>query len=265
MTLRKRLYRILEPSEKGGGAVDRIFEYLLISIIILNIIAIVLESVEDEYILFEGIFYYFEIFSVVFFTVEYIARIYSIVENPKYHHPVTGRLQYAKSSMAIVDLLAFLPFYLTFLPIDLRVLRMFRLMALFRMFKIARYMQALEIFKRVIFERREQLVLSFVFILFILIIISFFMFYAEHDAQPNKFGSIPEAMWWGVATLTTVGYGDIVPITPWGKILGGLFAIAGVGFLALPAGILSSGFFELLHKPQGKKHSCPHCGKDFHD
>lgn len=265
MTLRKRLYRILEPKEKGGGVVERIFEYLLVSIIILNIIAIVLESVEDEFIRFEGVFYYFEIFSVVFFTLEYIARLYSIVENPKYRHPVNGRLSYSKTSMAIVDLLAFLPFYLTFLPIDLRFLRIFRLMALFRMFKIARYMQALEIFKRVIYERREQLVLSFVFILFILVIISFFMFYAEHDAQPEKFGSIPEAMWWGVATLTTVGYGDIVPITPWGKILGGLFAIAGVGFLALPAGILSSGFFELLHKPQGKKHICPHCGKDFHD
>jgi voltage-gated potassium channel len=265
MTFRKKLYLILEPSEKGEGIVERIFEYLLIIIIILNIVAIVLASMEDEYNRYEHVFNYFELFSVVFFTLEYIARIYSAVENPKYHDPVTGRIQYAKSSMAIVDLLAILPFYLTFLPFDLRFLRIFRLMALFRMFKIARYMQALEIFKRVIFERREQLVLSFVFILFILVIISFFMFYAEREAQPDKFGSIPEAMWWGVATLTTVGYGDSVPITPWGKILGGLFAIAGVGFLALPAGILSSGFFELLHKPQGKKHSCPHCGKDFHD
>jgi voltage-gated potassium channel len=169
------------------------------------------------------------------------------------------------SGMAVVDLLAFLPFYLTFLPIDLRFLRVFRLMALFRMFKIARYMQAMSIFRRVLKERREQLVLSFVFIIFILVIISFFMYYAEREAQPDKFGSIPDAMWWGMATLTTVGYGDVVPITPLGKFLGGIFAISGVAILALPAGILSSGFFELLHNPGGKKHVCPHCGKEFHD
>ncbi len=133
------------------------------------------------------------------------------------------------------------------------------------MFKITRYLTAWEIFKRVLYDRKEQLMLSLLFIMFILVIISFFMYYAEHDAQPDKFGSIPDAMWWGVATLTTVGYGDVVPVTPLGKLLGGLIALIGVAILALPAGILSSGFFELLHKPQGKKHTCPHCGKDFHD
>ena len=117
-------------------------------------------------------------------------------------------------------------------------------------------------------ERKEQLVLSFLFILFILVIISFIMFYVEHSAQPDKFSSIPATMWWGIATLTTVGYGDMVPITDLGKFLGGIFAIAGVALLALPAGILSSGFFELLHvdrdkKAKGKK--CPHCGKDIHE
>jgi voltage-gated potassium channel len=92
------------------------------------------------------------------------------------------------------------------------------------------------------------------------------MFYAEHDAQPDKFSSIPSAMWWGIATLTTVGYGDIVPITALGKFLGGIFAIAGVALLALPAGVLSSGFFELLHNDRKKKViRCPHCGKEFHE
>jgi voltage-gated potassium channel len=138
-------------------------------------------------------------------------------------------------------------------------------MALFRMFKIARYMRAMELFKRVLKERKEQLTLSFIFILFVLIIISFFMYFAEHEAQPDKFGSIPQAMWWGIATLTTVGYGDVVPITPLGKVLGGFIALTGVAILALPTGILSSGFFELLHKPKGAKHICPHCGKEFHD
>jgi voltage-gated potassium channel len=263
-TLRRRLYLTLEPTEKGG-ITERIFEVILIIIILLNILAIIIDSIPGVLEEYDELFRNFEVFSVAFFTIEYVARVYAIVENPRYQDPLHGRLRYMKTSMAIVDLMAFLPFYITFLPIDLRFVRIFRLMALFRMFKIARYMVAMEIFKKVIFERREQLVLSFVFILFILVIISFFMFYAEREAQPDKFGSIPEAMWWGVATLTTVGYGDAVPITPWGKFLGGLFAIAGVAFLALPAGILSSGFFELLHNPKAKTHVCPHCGKEFHE
>jgi voltage-gated potassium channel len=264
MTLRKRLYLTLDPGERGGIP-ERVFEVLLISTIVLNIIAIILESVPRLEKQYHELFNDFELYSVTFFTVEYFARLYSIVENPKYRNPLSGRIRYMGTAMAIVDLLAFLPFYLTFFPIDLRFLRIFRLMALFRMFKITRYMHAMIIFKRVISERKEQLVLSFIFIIFILIIISFFMYIVERDAQPEKFGSIPEAMWWGMATLTTVGYGDAVPITPWGKVLGGLFAIAGVAFLALPAGILSSGFFELLHKPKSRTHTCPHCGKDFHE
>ncbi len=265
MTLRRRLYLTLEPDEKGGTW-ERIFEFVLIGIIILNILAIVLESVQEIQHEYQALFRDFEVFSIAFFTVEYIARLYCIVENPKYSHPIKGRLRYARTPLALVDLFAFLPFYLTFFGY-LRFLRIFRLMALFRLFKIARYLHALDIFKRVLNERREQLILSFLFILFILVIISFFMFYAEHDAQPAAFSSIPATMWWGVATLTTVGYGDIVPITTLGKFLGGLFAIAGVGLLALPAGILSSGFFELLHHDkepaEGKK--CPHCGGDLHD
>ncbi|GIV37462.1 MAG: hypothetical protein KatS3mg032_1841 [Cyclobacteriaceae bacterium] len=263
-TFRRRLYLTLEPTEKGGLP-ERIFEIVLISVILLNILAVILQSVSAFDRKWHLFFYRFEVFSVVFFTLEYLARVYASVEHPKFKDPVKGRLRYLSTGMAIVDLMAFLPFYLTFLPLDLRFMRVFRLMALFRMFKITRYMQAMSIFRQVIKERKEQLVLSFVFILFVLIIISFFMYYAERQAQPDKFGSIPDAMWWGMATLTTVGYGDVVPITPLGKFLGGLFAISGVAILALPAGILSSGFFELLHKPDKKRHVCPHCGKEFHD
>jgi voltage-gated potassium channel len=268
MTFRKRLYRILEPNEKGG-IVERIFEYALIIIIILNIVNILLDSVNEYHQEYGKLLKKLELFSVIFFTMEYFARIYSIVEKPGYTHPVKGRLKFLISPLAIIDLLAFLPFYLTFLPIDLLFLRMFRLMALFRMFKIARYLHALSIFKRVLADRKEQLVLSFFFILFVLVIISFVMFYTEHEAQPAKFSSIPATMWWGITTITTVGYGDMVPITPLGKFFGGLFAIAGIGLLALPAGILSSGFYEMLHNNEeiatNKTHKCPHCGKDIHE
>lgn len=265
MTFRRRVFVTLDPSERGGVA-EQIFEFFLVIIIILNIVTITIDSVGDIDHEFGTHFRRFENFSIIFFTLEYVARIYSIVEKPKYQHPIKGRLRFAATPLAIIDLLSFVPFYLAFLPVDLRVLRIFRLMALFRMFKIARYLHALDIFRRVLVERKEQLVLSFLFILFVLVIISFAMFYAEHDAQPDKFSSIPSAMWWGIATLTTVGYGDIVPITALGKFLGGIFAIAGVALLALPAGVLSSGFFELLHNDRKKKViRCPHCGKEFHE
>ena len=262
MTLRRRLYLTLEPTEKGGLA-ERIFEVVLITIILLNILTIVLGSVQEIDVHYKKWFETFEYISVGFFTLEYIGRLYSIVEKPQYSDPITGRLRYAVTLLALVDLLAFLPFYIAF-SVDLRFLRIFRLMAVFRMFKIMRYLHALSVFKQVLKDRKEQLVLSFFFILFILIIISFIMFYAEHDAQPENFSSIPATMWWGIATLTTVGYGDMVPITALGKFLGGFFAIAGVALLALPAGILSSGFFETLHN-HGKKDNkkCPHCGEEI--
>lgn len=267
MTLRRRLYLTLSPEERGG-TIERIFEVILILTIILNIVAIVLDSIPDLHNEYAELFDNFEIYSLVFFSLEYIARVYSIVENPKYADPIKGRLRYIRKPIAIIDLLSILPFYLKFVPLDLRFLRIFRLMALFRMFKIARYLHAITIFRMVLKDRKEQLVLSFIFILFILIVISFIMFYAENEAQPDKFSSIPAAMWWGIATLTTVGYGDIVPITNLGKFLGGIFAIAGVGLLALPAGILSSGFFEMLHTknaPSGQTKVCPHCGKEIHE
>jgi voltage-gated potassium channel len=265
MRFRKRLFVTLDPSERGGLP-EQIFEFFLVVIIILNIVMITIDSVSTIDHDYGTHFRRFENFSLFFFTLEYIARIYSIVEKPGYHHPVKGRLRFAATPLAIIDLLSILPFYLAFLPMDLRVLRIFRLMSLFRMFKIARYLHALNIFKRVIVERKEQLVLSFLFILFILVIISFSMYYVEHDAQPDKFSSIPAAMWWGIATLTTVGYGDLVPVTTLGKFLGGIFAMAGVALLALPAGVLSSGFFEMLHNDRNKKViRCPHCGKEFHD
>jgi voltage-gated potassium channel len=267
MTLRRRLYLILEPDEKGG-ILEKVFEFILITTILLNILFIVLDSIPSIHAQYAEIFDDFEIFSLVFFTVEYLARVYSIVENRKYAHPISGRLKYIRSPIAIVDLLAILPFYLKFVTIDLRFLRIFRLMGLFRMFKIARYLHALKIFRRVMQDRKEQLVLSFIFILFILVVISFIMFYVENEAQPDKFSSIPATMWWGIATLTTVGYGDVVPVTSLGKFLGGVFALAGVGLLALPAGILSSGFFEMLHEKRSESNSksvkvCPHCGKEI--
>ncbi len=264
MTLRKWAYQLLEPAVSGSRAA-RAIEVLLISLIFLNIVAIILESVksiEAEY----GIFFRrLESFSVIIFSIEYALRLWTCVENPKYHHPVKGRLRYAFSPMAIIDLLSILPFYIGFLDLDMRFIRIVRTFRLIRVLKIARYLKALNLIQAVLRERKEQIVLSVMFIIFLLVMVSTVMYYVEHDAQPEVFSSIPVTMWWGIETLTTVGYGDMIPATTAGKILGGMIAILGIGLFALPAGILSSGLTEHLHGNARKKKRCPHCGGELID
>src|SRR5688572_23952380 len=139
MTFRRRLYLILSPDERGG-IIERIFELVVILTIIVSILEIVMDSVPSINKEYASELHFIEVYSLIFFTIEYLARIYAIVEDRRYRDPVRGRLKYMATPLAIVDLLAFLPFYFLFLPVDLRFLRIFRLMALFRMFKIARYL-----------------------------------------------------------------------------------------------------------------------------
>jgi voltage-gated potassium channel len=264
--LRKWTYNLLEPSVSNSAAA-RAVEWLLIALIFFNIVAIILESVDyinrDYHKYFEPL----ESFSVIVFSVEYLLRIWTSVENPKFRH---SRVRYLFSGMAIIDLLSIIPFYLDLIfgvvAIDLLLLRMIRLFRLFRLLKIARYLKALNIMQAVFRERKEQILVSIMFILFLVVIVSTVMFYVENEAQPEHFSSIPATMWWGIATLTTVGYGDMVPVTPLGKLLGGMIAILGIGLVALPAGIFSSGLTEYMYgtKNKKKKH-CPHCGGELHD
>ena len=166
--------------------------------------------------------------------------------------------------MALVDLFAVLPFYLPMIfPFDLRFIRAFRLFRLFRLFKLARYSVAFKTLGRVIKLKKEELNIA-VFIIFLLLIVSSsLMYFVEHNVQPNTFQSIPHALWWGVSTLTTVGYGDIYPITPIGKFLGAIIALLGIGIFALPAGIFASGFAEELAKRNKETIYCPFCGKNI--
>ena len=175
-----------------------------------------------------------------------------------------GRLRYAVSGLALIDLFSILPFYFSFLPIDLRFIRSIRIFRLFRLLKIARYLKAIGIIQAVLRERREQIFLSIMFIVFMLVITSTLMYYVENEEQPEKFSSIPATMWWGIETLTTVGYGDLIPQTPLGRFLGGIIAILGIGIFALPAGILSSGLSDHLHGGnKNKLKKCPHCGGEL--
>jgi voltage-gated potassium channel len=264
LSARRRVHEILAHS-KANDTVSKVVDTFIVGLILLNVVGMIVESVERVYSLVPTWFRAFELFSVAVFTAEYALRLWSCVEDPQYAGPVLGRVRFALSPLAIVDALAVLPFYLPFLSVDLRVLRMFRLfriMRIMRIAKLARYSDSLQMLLRVVQSRREQLI-SAVFILVILLVVAAsLMYYAEHDAQPNVFSSIPAAMWWAAATLTTVGYGDAFPITPIGKIMAAIIAMLGIGMFALPTAILGAAFLEDLDR-QKKALRCPHCGKEI--
>ncbi|MEM7657972.1 MAG: ion transporter [Bacteroidota bacterium] len=267
--IRNRVYQLLTVSENGLKDFSGKFDAFLMTVIVLNVAAIILESVQEIYLAYKGWFVAFELFSVIFFSIEYVARVWSITADANYAHPIKGRIKFIFSGMALVDLFAILPFYLGVLGFDLRFIRILRIFRLFRMFKIVRYVSALRIITNVFRQKREELVISLVFILFILLIVSCLMFYVEKDVPGTQFTSIPATMWWGVATLTTVGYGDIYPVTPMGRFFGGVIAILGIGLFALPTGILAAGCADEISQRRAKEAEeeetdegiCPHCGR----
>jgi len=258
-SVRRRTFGVLTVAVDGNSR-SRAFDQLLLALILLNVAAVVAESVEPLGTRYHSMFRLFEIFSVVVFSCEYVLRVWACVEDPRYSHPVKGRLRYAVSPLALIDLLAILPFYLSFITTDLRILRILRVFRLLRMAKIARYSQTLQIFGRVLVATRLQLLLTLILMGVLLLLSSSLMYAVEQQAQPEAFSSIPAAMWWAIATLTTVGYGDIYPVTAWGKIFGSLVAIFGIGMFALPTAVLGAAFLEELRSVQ-KDTICPHCGK----
>jgi len=258
--MKKHVYELLF----GAGKAGRLLSTMLIVLIVANATAIVLESEPAIGEAYEVFFQRFEWLSVIIFSVEYVLRLWTANVNPAYRQPFIGNLRYALQPMSIIDLLAILPFYLPFVGIDLRLLRVMRVLRIFLIFKIARYVKALSLITNVLKDRKEELTVSTILMFFLLLITSTLMYYIENEAQPEHFSSIPKTMWWGIATLTTVGYGDMYPITGLGKFLGGMIAVIGVGLFALPAGLLASGFSEELSK-RNKRNTqiCPHCGKEI--
>jgi voltage-gated potassium channel len=258
------VYTLLE-SPADTNKVRKVIIYFIAALILLNVIVVILETVNSFSIRYETFFYFFDLFTVIVFSTEYILRVWCCVRNPLYALPVQGRIRYMLSPYAIVDLIALTPFYLPLIiPIELRMLRMLRLLRIFRVLRLGKYSNAFETFVAVIRSRKEELVITVIMAVIILVLASSAMYTAERDAQPEAFSSIPDAMWWAVVTLATVGYGDVYPITPVGKFLAAVVAITAIGLFALPAGILASGFTESL----GRKHKtetdkmlfCPTCG-----
>ena len=189
------------------------------------------------------------------------SRLWVCTEREKFVTAIRGRLRYALTPMALIDLAAILPLYLPlFFTVDLRLLRLLQLL---RLLKVIRYSESLRIFTDVYRMKKGELTMVFLVILFLLVMASALIFYVEPDAQTEAFSSIPASMWWGVATLTTVGYGDIYPITPLGRFLGAIIALLGIGLFALPAGILGSGFVGALRRKESSKFYCPHCSEEI--
>lgn len=244
---RQRIASLLEVSEPGDTA-SRLVDIALVSLICVNVICIVLESVRSIGLIYGDLFNTIEWCSVSVFSLEYLARLWSApdIREGRYRGAVKGRLRYAMTPGAIVDLLAIAPFYLSmFMGVDLRFLRVIRLL---RVLKLTRYSATMQSILQVFADESNAFVATFCMLLVILVLASSGIYVFENQVQPDKFGSIPDAMWWAMATLTTVGYGDVTPVTPWGKLFGGFITLVSIGVVALPAGILASGFTNMMRK-----------------
>jgi voltage-gated potassium channel len=270
--LRAWVHRYLEETPTTLG--PRIVQFTIMLTIIASITAIIVGTLnvkvngevkllEDAH---EGLFFAVEAVCVVIFSAEYLLRLWSCTVDPRFAAPLAGRLRFATTAMALVDLLAILPFYLQVTGLispmgGLLVVRALRLLRVFRIFKLGRYSVAVRTLSNVFYMKKAELGVALFGIVILLVLASTIIFFAEHDAQPEKYTSIPASMWWAIVTLTTVGYGDISPITPLGQLTAGFIAVLGIGVVALPAAILGSAYIEMTSTKSPKR--CPHCGKDL--
>lgn len=248
-TFRRRVFEILEVAARSDR-VSWICDNFLIILIVTNVIAVILQTVEPIHHAYGSFFDTFELVSIGIFSLEYCLRVWAWVESEEHQsqgaNAFHSRIKYMMKPLALIDLASILPFYFAFMTgLDLRFLRILRLL---RVLKLTRYSPALTLLLRVLKEESSTLVAAFFVLMLLLILSASGIYIFEHEAQPTAFGSIPAAMWWAMATLTTVGYGDVTPITVGGKIFGSLITIIGIGTAALPAGILASGFVTQISR-----------------
>ena len=245
--LRRRVYEVLEQGPVGdrtSKAVDR----FLVLLILINLIAVTLESIPRYETEYGGIFAAIEFFSLLVFTVEYALRLWSAVEHGPHQHLPAGRarLKYALSPAGIIDVIAVLPFWFAMLvPGDLRVVLVFRMV---RFFKFARYSPAMRSLLDVLYNERRALFGCLVIALGTALVAASLMHLAEATVQPEKLGTIPEAFWWAIVTIGTIGYGDVVPVTPLGKLIATCTIFAGLVLMALPVGIIATAFAEQIQR-----------------
>jgi voltage-gated potassium channel len=230
------LKQIVEESDTRAG---RAFDLLILSLIVLSIVSFSIETLPGLSPVTQQVLRWIEIVTVLLFTVEYGVRL-AVADS---------RLRFATSFYGIIDLLAILPFYLG-LAVDLRGMRTLRLLRLFRILKLARHLSAIDRFRSAFYEIRAELSVFAVATLFVVYLASMGIYYFERDAQPEEFASVFHAMWWTLATLTTVGYGDVYPVTVGGRVFTALVLFAGLGLVAVPSGLLAAALSKSVSRPE---------------
>jgi len=256
------VFEVIRPHADASRSrlASRIFDDVIMLLIVCSVLSVFLCTFRIPDWLYR-VLVRLEVISLIIFTIEYALRIWTANYLYPELGPIRARIRYMTSGMAIIDLISILPFLIPFIPYNLVGVRVFRLVRLLRVFKLNRYSDALAAIGEVIRGKSQQMIASVFFVFIILILASLLIYYAEHDAQPDQFENAFSGLWWAVATLTTVGYGDLYPITPLGRFLGAVIAILGIGMVAVPTSILSAGFMELLEKNTkeesgGVQHEC---------
>ncbi len=249
--IKRIIFEVIQPYAATSArrrTISRIFDDVIMLLIVFSVVSVFICTFNIPDWLFR-ILIRIEFISIIIFTIEYALRIWTANLLYPELNPIRARIRYIISPMAIIDLISILPFLVPVLhTYNLIGVRVFRLVRLLRIFKLNRYSDALASIGEVFRNKAQQMVASVFFVFIILILASLLIYYAEHDAQPDQFENAFSGLWWAVATLTTVGYGDLYPITPLGRFLGAVIAILGIGMVAVPTSILSAGFMEMLEK-----------------
>lgn len=259
--LKQRFYVLLD----GTHTDDRLSlgtNVLIMGLIVLNVFTYVLGTIEWVDARYGWHIFAFDVFCVAVFTGEYLLRVWCCTVDERYAEPIRGRLRFMISPYALIDLFAILPFYLPLVIGDHGAARMLRVFRLFRLLKITRYSRSTSLITDVFRRKSRELAITALVMSIWLVFVSTLMYYVERGAQPEVFSSIPASVYWGIITLTTVGYGDVVPVTTVGRALGSLIALLGIAIFALPAGIFASGFAEEIAARRREARYCPHCGEE---